>query len=667
MSSFPGRMKEYPTISLDRFDKENLHARAYFLSHCHKDHMKGLKGPLLKRKLKFSRTAKLYCSFVTRELLLNNPKYDFWDDRIIALELDSPTQVALIDEASGEREDIVVTLLPAGHCPGSVMFLIEGAQGTVLYTGDFRLAEGDVSRIELLHSGNRVKDIQSVYLDSTFYDPRFYKIPSRETCLNGIRKLVSDWIGRSAYHRVWLNCKAAYGYEYLFTNLGEEFNTQIHVNSLAMFKKMPEILTYVTTERATQIHACRHPTDEDFIRGNRLPCGSVAPDGTPLRIISIKPSTMWFGERSRKTNVIVRTGDSSYRACFSFHSSYSEINDFLAYLNPVNIYASVVPIGRTHAEVTEMLKPMCRDQTIVAELTYRPLGTLKRTRAVRPSQDVDDNDWLFDGTDLVPVRKKSVATTRADKPQSPPSTVPPGALEEHMPLSITVPHSTTRNYIDCTESNDEDEDEEYDKETQKEKDKEGTLIKEEKEEEETKEEGEKILEAGEENIKELVYESSPSPPRWDEFFTAEPLTDSQNSLTSQSHSCCPISPSHSGLTGSQTPELFGEDNDGDESSQSTNPSSQTSIGEHQSQADTILLENRRCRGDTDGVSRRQESDSDNLQSEPRDLTESQASSDFDIPCTPESQTPCPEQLKDLYKKLAAGEEVVIRKGSEVFQ
>ena len=36
MSSFAGRMKEYPTISLDRFDKENLHARAYFLSHCHK-------------------------------------------------------------------------------------------------------------------------------------------------------------------------------------------------------------------------------------------------------------------------------------------------------------------------------------------------------------------------------------------------------------------------------------------------------------------------------------------------------------------------------------------------------------------------------------------------------------------------------------------------------
>lgn len=36
MSSFGGRMREYPALSLDRFDRENLRARAYFLSHCHK-------------------------------------------------------------------------------------------------------------------------------------------------------------------------------------------------------------------------------------------------------------------------------------------------------------------------------------------------------------------------------------------------------------------------------------------------------------------------------------------------------------------------------------------------------------------------------------------------------------------------------------------------------
>nr|XP_043877933.1 protein artemis-like isoform X2 [Solea senegalensis] len=259
MSSFAGRMKEYPTISLDRFDRENVHARAYFLSHCHKDHMKGLKGPLLKRKLQFSRTVRLYCSFVTKELLLSNPRYRFWEEFIVPLELESPTQISLVDEASGEKEDVVVTLLPAGHCPGSVMFLFEGCHGNVLYTGDFRFSVGDASRIEHLHSGSRVKDIHSVYLDSTFYDPRFYQIPTREVCLNGISELIRNWICQSSYHVVWLNCKAAYGYEYLFTNLGEEFNTQIHVNNLDMFKKMPEILSYVTTDRRTQIHACRHP------------------------------------------------------------------------------------------------------------------------------------------------------------------------------------------------------------------------------------------------------------------------------------------------------------------------------------------------------------------------------------------------------------------------
>ncbi|XP_037837276.1 protein artemis isoform X2 [Kryptolebias marmoratus] len=347
--------------------------------------MKGLKGPLLKRKLQFSRTVRLYCSFVTKELLLNNPKYAFWEEYIVPLELESPTQISLVDEASGQKEEVVVTLLPAGHCPGSVMFLFEGCRGNVLYTGDFRLAVGDASRMEHLHSGSRVKDIQSIYLDSTFYDPRFYQIPSREVCLRGISELIGNWISQSSHHVVWLNCKAAFGYEYLFTNLGDEFNTQIHVKNLAMFKKMPEILSYVTTDRRTQIHACRHPKDEEFFQGNRLPCGGTAADGTPLRIISIKPSTMWFGERTKRTSVIIKTGGSSYRACFSFHSSYSEIKDFLSYLQPVNIYPSVVPIGRSLQDVTQLLRTMCRKRSDEAAFVYKPLGVLKRSRLQRAS------------------------------------------------------------------------------------------------------------------------------------------------------------------------------------------------------------------------------------------------------------------------------------------
>uniref|UniRef100_A0AAY4DMG0 Protein artemis n=1 Tax=Denticeps clupeoides TaxID=299321 RepID=A0AAY4DMG0_9TELE len=550
MSSFAGRMKEYPTVSLDRFDRENLHARAYFLSHCHKDHMKGLKGPLLKRKLKFSLTVKLYCSFVTKELLLSNPKYSFWEEHITALELDSPTGISLIDEKTGESEDVVVTLLPAGHCPGSVMFLFEGSQGTVLYTGDFRLAIGDVARMEFLHSGNRVKDIQSVYLDTTFFDPRYYQIPSREACLKGIKELVEDWICHSPNHVVWLNCKAAYGYEYLFTNLSQEFGCQIHVNSLQMFQKMPEILSHMTMDRATQIHACRHPKDEEMFRANRLPCGCLAKDGTPLKIISIKPSTMWFGERTRKTSVIVRMGGSSYRACFSFHSSYSEIKDFLTYICPVNIYPNVVPLCRTMEEVAELLKPMCREHCGRAEIVYKPLGVLKRTRENCLS-DTDDEE-LFEELAMVPRRKKVIVAEEAnaqgpDKPQQ----ISSETLADYLPEPRPSVHSA--NYLDCTESNDDEDD----------------------------------------------GEQEPT----------ETLPDDQTKKTSDVQEFHPPQPS--------------------------------------------------------GVSSEPENSQNSLARSSGNVPDSQESSDFELPPTPGSKPPNPEELKELYIKLAAGEDLFLRQGSGV--
>ncbi|KAM8907950.1 protein artemis isoform 2-T2 [Spinachia spinachia] len=679
MSTFAGRMKEYPTVSLDRFDRENLYSRAYFLSHCHKDHMKGLKGPKLKRKLHFSRTVRLYCSFVTKELLLSNPKYSFWEKCIAPLELESPTQIPLVDETSGEKEEVVVTLLPAGHCPGSVMqvqtlrnapsfctrfvyghvesikryvcarrFLFEGSHGNVLYTGDFRLAAGDVSRIEHLHSGSRVKDIQSVYLDSTFYDPRFYQIPTREVCLNGISELVGNWISQSSYHVVWLNCKAAYGYEYLFTNLGEEFNTQIHVRSLAMFKKMPEILSYVTTDRRTQIHACRHTKDEEFLLGSRLPCGCTAPDGTPLHIISIKPSTMWFGERMRKTKVIVKTGASSFRACFSFHSSYSEIKNFLSYLQPVNVYPSVVPIGRTLSEVTQMLKLMCRKQPDHAACVYKPLGVLKRCTPQPPAYDWDSDDELFDGLHLAPVRKKTALDL--DMKQVAASS-PPDVLES-FPPTVTETKPGTRDFVDCTESNDEEEDDQ------------------EEEEEEEEEEGK-------ENLKEMEVEGNGSshPPKWDDFFTAEVLTDSQNSLNSQLHSCCSApSPAPSKTTGSQSPDLFGAEGETPDHEENFSLTLSASLSNHSSQnldaylPDTLLLQSEqggRDQGDpcTNAVSRPEESDSQREAEEP---FESQVSSDFDVPCTPESKIPQADDLSQLYRKLASGEGAEVGKESQRF-
>ncbi|XP_042715367.2 protein artemis isoform X3 [Chrysemys picta bellii] len=671
MSSFGGRMREYPWLSIDRFDRENLRARAYFLSHCHKDHMKGLRAPSLKRRLECSLKVHLYCSPVTKELLLTSPKYKFWENRIVALEVETPTQISLLDEASGEKEDIVVTLLPAGHCPGSVMFLFQGQNGTVLYTGDFRLAKGEAARMELLHSGTRVKDIQSVYLDTTFCDPRFYQIPSREECLNGILELVRSWITLSRYHVVWLNCKAAYGYEYLFTNLSEELGVKVHVNKLDMFKNMPEILYHITTDRHTQIHACRHPRDDDYLRGNRLPCGMTSRNGTPLRIISVKPSTMWFGERTRKTNIIVS------------------------------------------------LKPLCKSYSINSEPKYKPLGTLKRSRTMDLTDADEGSDDLFD-TELTPVRHKipkhqvetMLPETKASSENS------EGSHSENMGnyKATTMPMSSQVDFIDCEESNGEDDDEE---ESEKNTvwaqvvahNPDSTSI---------------LGNPNEKAHSDLTcaltsgqQESNADMPQWDVFFKRD-IKTTDDSSENEDHL-----PSSIDAGRSQSPNLF---SDSDSLSDSTHISSQNSsqsthISEQgsqglDSQADTVLItsqqthgvdfsflnkggnrvtvsvshfmamdnqtesprwkpldQNTPCPGnDSDLKGKNQEMNAEagaaqtqntlievnNEKSKtpnPELERDSQSSSDFEIPSTPDAELPRPDKLHCLYKKLAAGETI----------
>ncbi|XP_077329109.1 protein artemis isoform X1 [Lithobates pipiens] len=693
MSSFQGRMKEYPSISIDRFDRENISAKAFFLSHCHKDHMKGLRAPLLKRRLECSLKVFLYCSPVTKELLLTSPKYAFWENRIRPVEVDTPTQISLVDECTGEKEDILITLLPAGHCPGSVMFLFQGQNGTVLYTGDFRLAKGEVARMELLHSGNRVKEIDSVYLDTTFCDPKFFQIPSREECLSGVLELVHSWITLSPHHVVWLNCKAAYGYEYLFTNMSEEFGAKVHVNKLDMFKNMPEILCHVTTDCRTQIHACRHPLNEEFLRGNRLPCGMFSNDGVPLRVISIKPSTMWFGERTRKTSVIARTSDSSYRACFSFHSSYSEIKDFLSYIQPTKAYPNVIPVGRTVAYVEEILKPLCSSYSERSVMKYKPLGSLKRTRSVKLlEEDEDGIEDLFDDYPLTNLKQKIVRGNSWKSEENLLSAKCDDNKPIENPSTPLVPVTTKVNFVDCEESNGEEEDDDDEEadtpllDTKYEASKSGSCSV----------ECTDVSEKKSDNCTQVhVKAAGDLMPKWSTFFKS---VEGDDALDNENH----VERSGDDKN-SQSPILISDSDDDSthisslSSSQSTHISEQGSQG-WDSQADTVLLSSQERRAAEMASIRRlsysipesdlpEESKPEGGQSTVNcDLlinakqspsgasknkgvaldptkqkcdkkADSQSSSDFEIPSSPGAELPHPAKLQYLYQRLATGDAI----------
>uniref|UniRef100_A0A915IP25 Metallo-beta-lactamase domain-containing protein n=1 Tax=Romanomermis culicivorax TaxID=13658 RepID=A0A915IP25_ROMCU len=119
MSTFKGKMFEYKFLSIDRFDDENLapspDARAFFLSHCHSDHMEGLDSRAFVDYLKIS-GSKLYTHEITMHLLMFDPRYIHLENFIVPLKTFTPYTIDL-----APKNSLMVTLLPAGHCPGSVM------------------------------------------------------------------------------------------------------------------------------------------------------------------------------------------------------------------------------------------------------------------------------------------------------------------------------------------------------------------------------------------------------------------------------------------------------------------------------------------------------------------------------------------------------------------
>lgn len=219
------------------------------------------------------------------------------------------------------------------------------------------------------------------------------------------------------------------------------------------------------------------------------------------------------------------------------------------------------------------------------------------------------------------------------KAVSPQKTAPPVCVEDSFSLTVTDTQTAARNFVDCTESNDEEEGDE------------------EEEEEKTTE-----------------VKGSDNPPKWEDFFTAGTLPDSQNSLSSQLQSCCSnLSPAPSKLTGSLTPDLFSDEeeeipNDDFSLTLSTSLSNHSSQNQDSSSylPDTLILQSEQ-RGRDQGDSRTSTIPQE-IQAELEEL--SQVSSDFDVPCTPESKVPQPEELTQLYRKLASGEEVVVRTGSQ---
>lgn len=82
-------------------------------------------------------------------------------------------------------------------------FYIEFQETRIIYTGDIRLSAKELKCYKTLHdSDGHLKPIKTLYLDTTFCDPKWLVFPTREQSLSDIESIISCWLAKDEQRQV---------------------------------------------------------------------------------------------------------------------------------------------------------------------------------------------------------------------------------------------------------------------------------------------------------------------------------------------------------------------------------------------------------------------------------------------------------------------------------
>ncbi|KZO97143.1 hypothetical protein CALVIDRAFT_554751 [Calocera viscosa TUFC12733] len=310
----------YPEILVDLFcvpppPNPQVTPALHLLSHTHVDHIRGLDAKSFCGKVVCSPDAKTM--ILRMETAKDRVDYDrglreqkirrwarlrvgprkrdgrlMWDgtrDLLTAVPLNTPTvfEISPVDS-------VQITLLDANHCPGSVMFLVEGARGAVLHTGDVRsepimvnalrrnpLVTQYISpRIDFPDadvSPTPIKVLDAIHVDTSCFLGTV-EAPPKEAAVAGFIKLACLYPPETKFFiNAW-----TWGYESMITAVARIFRTKVHVDRYkhTIFTHLadPLLASCVTLDPlSSRFHACErfnrctHSTGDGVIYVN--PCG----------------------------------------------------------------------------------------------------------------------------------------------------------------------------------------------------------------------------------------------------------------------------------------------------------------------------------------------------------------------------------------------------------
>ncbi|KAF8766352.1 5' exonuclease Apollo like protein [Argiope bruennichi] len=298
-------------IAIDMWNiKSYPQTRIFFLSHFHADHIVGLNS---------SWKYPIYTSPITAKFLIRNLKIN--PDLVRSLEIGEDHLIPIDQEG---QEMITVTLFDANHCPGSVMFLLSGYFGDILYTGDFRF------RPNLL-DGFELPPIDVLYLDNTYCSPSCI-FPTRDDAIENVLSQLSVCLVQS--ERVYLGLDNL-GKEELLQRIAKERQCKINVYpSRKNIMDILEMSDIVTTDKSN--------TKIFVVPTNQINGKNIVKWNNEMKTHAILATARFCGFKFKpfsKCNDI-------HVIPYSNHSSYYEIKEFVKLVRP----RSIVPIVSRHAK-----------------------------------------------------------------------------------------------------------------------------------------------------------------------------------------------------------------------------------------------------------------------------------------------------------------------------
>ncbi|KAG0068775.1 hypothetical protein BGZ89_004100 [Linnemannia elongata] len=310
MSTFDGLIREFPTVAIDNF-RVRPGVKVYLLSHVHSDHLAGLAA--------LTWDSPIYCSPITARwlpMLATRSKqlaFETGKDGVLCRKYAhlTPFMRPLVTDEShyldlGNGRKARISLIPAHHCPGAVMFLIQDDRSCILYTGDARNEAVDLQGLRAMPAfSSSMQQIDRLYLDTTCCHPAFEKFPSREFAISDLVTFVNRRPGLAHYYiDAW-----TFGYEDIWIGLSKAFHTKIHVSPYLyeLYEAIddmisPKILPHLTADGSTaRFHSCR--LDRTCGYG-----GAGGEHAGSRMLIRIQPNVSWFSPLLRQGRQDVEEG-----------------------------------------------------------------------------------------------------------------------------------------------------------------------------------------------------------------------------------------------------------------------------------------------------------------------------------------------------------------------